>query len=261
MKKIMTIVFLLFFCFSCTPQKKEELLVDTPTKLPSITPTNTLTSTPSATNKPTFTSTSTLTATITKTPTITKTATITPSPTFDFPDVKVNTQAHCRYGPSSAYLHAADLYVGDTGTVRGRYVNSNWLHVKFDKLNYWCWVSPSVLDIVGDLNSVRFIEPDLISIGSNMYGPPQNVFAVRNGDEVTISWSQMPMTEDDDRGYFIEAWVCQNNAYIWWTVSFPDQYTTSYSVIDQAGCNFPSSGKISTVEKHGYSQPVVISWP
>lgn len=257
----MICVFLLIFCFSCTPQENEIIIVSTPTELPSSTSTNTPTFTITATNKPTFTSSPTLTATITKTPTITLTATITPSPTFDFPDVKVHTTAHCRYGPSSAYLHAADLYVGDTGTVRGKYVNSNWLHIKFDKLNYWCWASPSVLDVVGDLNTVRFIEPDLMSIGSNMYGPPQNVFAVRNGDEVTITWSQMSMTEDDDRGYFIEAWVCQNNAYLWWTESFPDQYTTSYSVLDQAGCNYPSSGKIYTVEKHGYSQPVIISWP
>lgn len=183
------------------------------------------------------------------------------TPTFAFPDVKVHTQAHCRYGPSSAYLHAADLYPGDTGTVRGRYVNSAWLHVKFDKLNYWCWVSPSVMDVSGDLNTVRYITPNLQSVGSNMYGPPQNVRASRNGDQVTISWNQMSMTEDDDRGYFIEAWVCQNGAYIWWTVSFPNQFTTSYTVTDQTGCSNPSSGEIYTVEKHGYSLPVRINWP
>jgi len=261
MKNIFICVVLLLFCLSCVPQVNEEMVTSTETKFPTSTSTKTPNPTFTSTNKPTFTNSPTLTATIINTPTITQTASITPSPTFDFPDVKVHTQAHCRYGPSSAYLHAADLYPGDTGTVRGRYINSNWLHVKFDKLNYWCWVSPRVVDVIGDLQTVRFIEPDLISIGSNMYGPPQNVFATRNGDEVTISWSQMSMTEDDDRGYFIEAWVCQNGAYIWWTVSFPDQFTTAYTVLDQTGCNYPSSGKIYTVEKHGYSQPVIISWP
>jgi hypothetical protein len=231
----------------------------------SATPSTTYTSTttPSASPTATMTASATITRTptITFTPTITLTPTVTMTPTFDFPDVKVHTQAHCRYGPSSAYLHAADLYPGDTGTVRGRYVNSAWLHVKFDKVNYWCWVSPSVMDVSGDLNTVRYITPNLQSVGSNMYGPPQNVRASRNGDQVTIGWDQMSMTEDDDRGYLIEAWVCQNGAYIWWTVSFPNQYTTSYTITDQTGCANPSSGEIYTVEKHGYSLPVRILWP
>ncbi|MDO9088132.1 MAG: fibronectin type III domain-containing protein [Anaerolineaceae bacterium] len=228
---------------------------------PSTTSTSTASSTPSPTSTLTATATITRTPTTTYTPTITLTPTVILTPTFVFPDVKVHTQAHCRYGPSSAYLHAADLYPGDTGTVRGRYVNSAWLHIKFDKLNYWCWVSPSVMDVSCDLNTVRYITPNLQSVGSNMYGPPQNVRASRNGDQVTISWDQMSMTEDDDRGYFIEAWVCQNGAYLWWTVSFPNQYTTSYTVTDGEGCANPSSGEIYTVEKHGYSLPVRILWP
>ena len=269
MRKIAYLIFIFIFS-ACAPiqqffAERTQIASTSTAASWTETPTPTNTSTPTATstptNTPTQTPTKTFTATITRTPTITNTPTITPTPTFDFPDVIVNTTAHCRYGPSSAYLHAADLYPGDTGTVRGRYVNSKWLHVKFDKLTYWCWVSPSVIDVTGDINTVRYIEPDLQSIGSNMYGPPQNVAASRNGDQVTITWSQMNMTEDDDRGYFIQAWVCQNGAYLWWTVSFPDQYKTSYTVLDQKGCNGPSSGVIYTVEKHGYSLPVTIPWP
>ena len=37
----------------------------------------------------------------------------------------------------------------------------------------------------------------------------------------------MVMTEDKDRGYFIDMFVCQTG-YIWWPVSFPNQYTTSH---------------------------------
>lgn len=145
--------------------------------------------------------------------------------------------------------------------MRGRYLNSLWLHVKFDKLTYWCWVSPSVINVEGDLNTVNYIIPDLQNIGSNQYGPPHNVTAFRNGDEVTITWDRMLMTEDKDRGYFIEAWICQDGFFKWWTVSFPDQYTTSYTVRDEPGCAYPSSGEIYTVEKHGYSQPQPIAWP
>lgn len=219
----------------------------------------------SATN--TSTPTTTLTATATLTPTITFTATITPTSTvtatatFAFPTVTVNKQAHCRYGPAVAYLHAADLYAGDKGTVRGRFVYSNWLYIKFDKLNYSCWVAPSVVDVVGDVSKVGYKELNLQSIGSNMYGPPKGVTAARDGDQVTISWQRVEMTQDKDRGYLLELFVCQGGNYLWWTFSYPDQYSTSYTVKDEAGCSEPSSGKLYTVEKHGFSDPVEIPWP
>ena len=94
-----------------------------------------------------------------------------------------------------------------------------------------------------------------------MYGPPTGVTAVRNGNEVIISWDQVEMTEDDDRGYLLELFVCQDTIYKWWTDSYPDQYSTSYEVRDEAGCAQPSSGKLYTVEKHGFSEPVNIPWP
>ncbi len=223
--------------------------------------TDTPASTLTPTRTETFTPTTTLTPTGTLPPTITFTPTITATPTYTFPSVTVNKQAHCRYGPSAAYLHAADLYTGDTGTVRGRYINSKWLYVKFDKLNYFCWVAPSVVDVVGDVSLIAYKELDLQSIGSNMYGPPKGVTAVRNGNEVIISWNQVVMTSDDDRGYLLELFVCQNGAYLWWTDSYPNQFTTSYEVRDEAGCPLPSSGKLYTVEKHGFSQPATIPWP
>ena len=227
-------------------------VIETPTPLP-----------PTETSTPTFTSTvePTLTPTITFTPTITLTPTITATPTFAFPRATVNKQAHCRYGPSVAFLHAADLYPGDAGQVNGRFEYSGWFYMKFDKLNYYCWVAPSVVDVTGDITTLYYTEPDLQSVGYNNYGPPKNVNAVRNGDEVTITWKQVEMTLDHDRGYLIVAFVCQNGAYLWWTFSYPDQYTTSYTVKDEPGCPLPSEGVIYTVEKHGFSQPAQIPWP
>jgi hypothetical protein len=224
-----------------------------PSQMPeaSATPSATLTPLPTITRTPT----------VTLTPTITPTPSITPSPTFDFPDVAVNMQAHCRYGPSTAYLHAADLYSGDRGVVWGRFAHSGWLWVRFEKLWYPCWVAPSVVDVTGDLSLIRYTEPDLMKVGSNMYGPPQKVQATRNGDQVTITWKRVGMTEDDDRGYFIEAYVCQDGVYRWWTASLPDQYATSYTVQDEPGCKHASRGEIRSVEKHGYSEPAIIPWP
>jgi len=224
--------------------------------------TYTLTATVTDTPTLTLTTTPTLTETITPTPTMTPTPSITPSPTFDFPDVVVNVQAaHCRYGPAKAYLHAADLYEGDRGIVQGRFQYSDWLYVKWEKLHYRCWVSPYVVDVSGELSTIAYAGIGLERIPVTLYNPPENVQAFREGDRVTITWDHVWMTEDDDRGYLIEAFVCQDGAYYWWPVSFENQYTTEYSVKDDSSCAFPSSGKIYTVEKHGYTQPVTIPWP
>ncbi|HKY53140.1 MAG TPA: hypothetical protein VJM08_02490 [Anaerolineales bacterium] len=259
--KVYRIVFLIIIVVSaCTPSTEIPSTI-TPT---AVAETETPTFEPTASQIPT----ETLIPTVTFTPTITLTASAMPSqtisatPTFTFPSATVNKQAHCRYGPSVAYLHAADLFPGDTGTVRERYIYGNWLYVKFDKLNYFCWVAPSVVDVVGDISTLRRrTELNLQSIGSNMYGPPKNVTAVRDGDIVTISWEQVNMTKDKDRGYLLELFVCQDTVYTWWTDSYPDQFSTSYSVKDEAGCAQPSSGKLYTVEKHGFSEPAIIPWP
>ena len=251
--KIILMIFL--FVSACAPATEPS-----PT---ATSPVSTATTESTEIPEPTSTTTRTATAepTFTFTPTIISSPTVTATPTFAFPSATVNKQAHCRYGPSVAYLHAADLYPGDTGTVRSRYIYSNWLYIKFDKLNYFCWVAPSVVDVVGDISTLAYKELNLQSIGSNQYGPPTGVTATRNGNEVTISWNQVPMTKDKDRGYLLELFVCQDTAYKWWTDSYPDQYSTSYTVQDEAGCAQPSSGKLYTVEKHGFSDPAIIPWP
>ena len=255
---IYRIIFLVFLLVSaCAPSNQPQ-----PTAAVTA-PAATTTTEPTETSQPTATSTNTETSepTLTFTPTIVLSPTVTATPTFAFPTARVNKQAHCRYGPSVAYLHAADLHPGDIGTVRGRYIYSNWLYVKFDKLNYFCWVAPTVVDIAGNIATVAYKELDLQSIGSNQYGPPTGVTVTRNGNEVTITWNQMQMTKDKDRGYLLELFVCQDTIYKWWTDSYPDQYSTSYTVRDEAGCAQPSSGKLYTVEKHGFSEPAIIPWP
>ena len=249
--------FLLILLISaCGPSTEEQAtLTATSTTATAATWTETPTSSATLTATQTLTATPVFTATITPSPTISETA------TFAFPAATVNKQAHCRYGPSVAYLHAADLFPGDTGTVRERYIYGNWLYVKFDKLNYFCWVAPSVVDVVGDVSALKYKELNLQSIGSNIYGPPRGVTATRNGAFVVISWEQVEMTNDDDRGYLLELFVCQNGNYLWWTDSYPDQFTTSYEVKDESGCSQPSSGKLYTVEKHGFSEPAIIPWP
>jgi len=235
-------------------------LTGTPTNHPTGTPTGTQTPSPTFTRQPSNTPTASHTPSITPTATESGTPTQTASPTFNFPHVTVNQQAHCRYGPARAYLHAADLYAGDTGTVRGRFYLSAWVQVKFDKLEHFCWVAPSVVEISGDLNVVKFIEVHLPG-PSVLYGPPDNLVATRDGDQVTITWSKVEMTDDDDRGYFLDIFVCQDGAYLWYPSALSADTQTTFTVKDQAGCPSPSGGKIYTVEKHGYTSGVEIPVP
>jgi hypothetical protein len=238
-----------------------EMWTETPTNTATFTPTMTATATFTPTFTATLTATATLTPTVTETPTVTPTETPTLTPTPSLPTFTVKMNAHCRYGPAKAYLHAADLLIGDTGVVGNRYTNSNWLLIKPDKQKYWCWASPSVLEITGDVTTLLYTEPNLQAVGSNMYGPPQNVVATRKGNEVTITWDELWMTEDDDRGFLLEMFVCQDGRYLWWPASTPNYWTNSYTVRDEAGCPFQSWGRIYTVEKHGFSTPVNFAWP
>lgn len=224
----------------------------TPTETPTATSTPTHTPTATATKTPTQTPTPTITAT----PTITLTPSITPTPTFDFPDVTVKTQAHCRYGPAKAYLHAGDLYPGDHGLLWNRNYSGTWLWVRFDKLWYACWVAASVVEVDGDIFSVVVIQTRLPQ--STLYGPPKDVWASREGDQVTVSWEPVSMTEDDYRGYLIEAYVCQEGSYLFMPVQVDG---SSYTFTDQAGCRTASQGVLYAVEKHGYTDPVTIPWP
>lgn len=231
---LMTGIVLLSSCGFPAPLSAEEAASATAAQqtLSAPSATSTATATATFTASPTFT--------LTLTPTQTETPTITPTPTFAFPSVTVNAQAHCRYGPSTAYLHAADLYPGDTGTARGRFQNSQWLHVKFDKLSYFCWVAPSVVDVVGDITTLNYAAVNLPG-PSVLYAAPENVQAVRVDGKVTISWNMVKMTEDDDRGYFLDMFVCQDGHYLWFPVSLASKTETSYTVKDEAGCPLPSA--------------------
>ena len=165
-------------------------------------------------------------------------------------------QANCRYGPGTAYLYAHGLYTADTGTVWGRSASGSWLYVNPDGINYGCWVAPSVVDVIGDVMTLR-VEPVRLP-HSTLYGPPPWVKTVRDGNKVTVNWGRVAMTEDDDRGYMIEAYVCQNGNLVWMAVQTND---TTYTFTDETTCKQKSNGLLYTVEKHGYTDPIKIPWP
>jgi hypothetical protein len=230
---------------------------------PSSTPVFSHTSTPSNTATHTITPTYPSTPTHTETPFVTPSLTSSPiassTPTPSIPWLTVLEQAHCRYGAGKAYLHAGDLFPGDTAEIQGKNGSSTWFWIKPKQLWYNCWVAKSVVETTGDISTVPFVTTRLPMSTAGLYNPPEKVWAERDKDEVTIYWKDVWMTKDDDRGYLIETYVCQDGNMVFWAVwTDENQYTFND---DRKGCNSPSSGKLYAVEKHGYLPPVTIPWP
>jgi len=241
-----------------------------PDPTPTPTPTATQTATPTATPQPTATatqtatptrtSTSTLTPTQTQTPTLTLTPTITPTytatPTYAPIAAIVLQQSNCRYGPGAAYLYEWGLYPDVRVDIIGRNDLGTWVYVHpwtyFDR----CWVNASLLEVRGDVMDA----PVYYSIlpYTEFYWPPQNVQAGRNGDEVWVSWDPIPMSLDDDRGYLLETWVCRDGQLLFTPIHVDDPPAI---IRDEPGCLQPSSGRVFTAEKHGYTEWVLIPWP
>jgi hypothetical protein len=231
-------------------QKSAALPTLTASPVPTLSPSPTGTPLPSATPPPSAT------LTITLAPTITSTATISPTPTTDFPDAVVLEQANCRYGPGKAYLYSHGLYAGDRAEVHGRNSSGGWLWLQPENLERHCWAAASVLEVSRDVMALKVVQSKLPQ--STLYGPPENVEAERDGDQVTVSWDEVWMTKDDYRGYLIEATVCQGGNLVWMAVSVDG---TSYTFTDDQTCSGASGGRLYTVEKHGYTAPVDIPWP
>lgn len=233
------------------------------TPAPTATPLPTATSSPTLTYTPTFTltaspsATPTLTRTPLPSPTLTLTATPTPTPTPEFPPVTVSMQANCRYGPGTAYLYRWGLYPGDQADVRGRNWSGTWYWIHpFNLEGDNCWASEIVFEKRVDISQVPVVNIPLPH--TTFAGPPGNVQAVRDGNRVTVSWDDVPLSDDKRRGYLIEANICQNGAVLPFIVQTD---RSSYTFEDPPNCAEKSSGLLYTAEKHGYSDPVQIPWP
>jgi hypothetical protein len=168
----------------------------------------------------------------------------------------VQKDAHCRFGPGVAYLHAIDLWAGDTGEVHNRNYDASWLYIQPDKWENHCWVSASVVEIDGDPYSVYVWMSPLPY--TTFSGPPTNVQAVRSGNQVTVSWNDLKVPKEDMRGYLIEATICANSTLV--DVAYHTD-KGEMTIQDDQNCSGPSHGVLYGVEKHGYTQPVDIPWP
>lgn len=75
---------------------------------------------------------------------------------------------------------------------------------------------------------------------------------------MVVTWDAVWMTDDDYRGYLIEATLCQNGNLISVAVQTD---RPRYKFNDELNCSGESGGRLYTVEKHGYTDPVTIPWP
>ncbi len=288
---------------ACTPLG---VFVPSPTPTPTLPPTGTFTASPTDTLTPTITptSTDTLTATITLTPSSTSTSSLTatftttptltlvpsPTPTPIPPRVNVVQLSSCRYGPGPGYLYKYGLVPGNRADVIGRmqilardtngvWGLSTWLKIQSfgespdDTVLSRCWVNAKLVAVErGNINDVPDYSakpkaPELYGV-STLYGPVTNVSAERDGNFVDVYWQATYMTEDDYRGYMIEAWVCYQGHYDFAPVAFVGSFEQNegepidvMSIPDEPGCSQASYGQIFLAEKHGYSNGVVIPWP
>ncbi|OGO28231.1 MAG: hypothetical protein A2W33_06920 [Chloroflexi bacterium RBG_16_52_11] len=112
------------------------------------------------------------------------------------------------------------------------------------------------MEVAGDVSGLPVVQARLPH--STLYGSPEDVQAVREGDQVIVTWNRVDMTLDDDRGYLIEATVCQNGTLVWIAIQTNENY---HEFTDEQNCSGASNGKLYTVEKHGYTDLVEIPWP
>jgi len=203
------------------------------------------------------------TPTIKSFPTQTKTPIPSQTPILIVPFLEgtVKEQSSCRYGAGVAYLFEWGLYPGDHVRIINRNGDGNWVYVKPSTYNNECWMKAELLDFKGDIYNLEEFYSPLPYVYTYLYKPVKYVMVERNGEDVIINWDPVWMTEDDDRGYLIEAWVCQDGKFIFLATNYFPYTKTNAIIHDESGCTQESNARFYTVEKHGYMPFIEIPWP
>jgi len=216
----------------------------------------------------------------TATPSLSPTRTKIPSatPTWSPPRVEIlaaagTEKSACWYGPSTGYLYKYGLPKGVWMRVIGRNESGSWVVVKAgdDPDSNACWIQATLVKFLsGEMKDAPVLWIALPY--SVLYQPPQAVSTNRVGNEVSIFWQPVWMTEDDYRGYMVEAWVCQGGKQVFEPIGYVTSYTDNQvmiqdkgiiavKVVDEPGCDVPSRARLYSVEKHGYTNYIMVPWP
>jgi hypothetical protein len=211
-----------------------------------------------------------LTPVISLTPSLTSTTTRTPTitPTPDPPVITILVHSACNFGPGGVYLYKYGLNETSWMEVIGRNLDGTWLYVQ--GVHGWnpCWVKTELVrfNAGGDVSNYNIPIIYTTLPYSTFYRPPDGVQSSRSGNEVTIYWNAVWMTEDDYEGYLIEAWLCQDLQQVFKPIGYKPPLSQNIDTLgiiinDEPGCLAPSSARIYTAEKHGYTGFIVIPWP
>ena len=211
---------------------------------------------------------------VTATPAIMPSSTFTPpanSTTSDSPgalseplEVTILKHSDCMYGPGSVYLYKYSVFTDNPMEAIGRNWNGSWIYIQ--SIAGWnpCWIQADfVKRSSGNVNELPIASSKLPY--SNQYNSP-DASAHRDGNEVTISWKADWMSLDDYRGYLIEAWLCQAGEQVFDPIGYVPPLASnvgslSIIVLDEPGCNLPSSARIYSAQKQGYSVGSYVPWP
>jgi hypothetical protein len=217
------------------------------------------------TSIPAATSLSTLTITLSPTniPSPTLIPTVTPEPTFAVLRGVVNQEhVNCYYGPSKAYLYKYGLLKGNRLDIIGTIADTGYIEVQAIGGDNPCWMNSLFMDVQGNLNSVKPVDPLTIKIPwSPNYPGLSYAKAIRSGSDVTITWSSMNLRPGDDseqEPYLLETWVCREGKLTFVPIG---TYENTAVVTDEPGCKEPSYGRVYGVEKHGYTKYLKFQWP
>ncbi len=230
-----------------------------PTVIPTATPSSTATLIPSAT--PSLTSSSTFT------PSPTDTQTPTPIPTYVFLRGAILENSVCYYGPGTMYISKYGVRGGSNLQVIGRSEGANgiWLYVEAIRGNNACWVDATVVKLDGDIANLEPVYPDKAPLPKSPdYPSPTGVMAVRQGDQVTISWDFTTPVPPGMRFsanspyYLVELWTCQKGQIVFTPIGV---FNSTVTITDEQGCSAPSHGQVFLSDVDGYDGPSLILWP
>jgi uncharacterized protein YraI len=167
----------------------------------------------------------------------------------------------CRYGPGPEYLFLYGLRKGANIKLIGQTGGNNWVWV--DGTNK-CWVNVKYIEVSGDFHQLPIVYPELAPLPVSPYYPPTAILrATRNGNLVTVEWTDVPLRPGDAEDetmlhYIIEVWRCEAGEILFDPLATND---TSLTFWDEEGCAVPSHGRIFVQEKHGFAGPTEIPWP
>jgi len=189
-----------------------------------------------------------------------------PSATPQPPTLTVQVNTQCLFGPDPAYISMYNLLAKSQQVAIGRNQDTSWLYVQGSDHKNPCWVKAALVKLdTGSFTDPPVVNP-ILSPYTQLYSAPPAVSANRVGNDVTIFWLPVPMTEQDYNGYLIEAWVCQAGMQVF----VPMKYATSFDknskmmavkVTDEPGCSQPSSARIYAAVTNAYSAPKDVIWP